>query len=91
MDEQDGQDMNEKSCESCLSMFEIFAARETLVFEFLVAKVDEQANFDSCGVQVVDNLSLMLGCDGLDCFQFNNHLLLHEYIHEKVAYTFASE
>ena len=39
-------------------MFEILASGKPLVFEFRVTEVDEQADFDSGGFQIVDDLAL---------------------------------
>jgi len=90
MDEQDGQDKKQKSCLSCLSMFgvfafdvclsmfEILASGEALVFEFWVAEVDEEADFDPGGIQIIDDLCLVFGGNGFDGFQLDNHLFFND-------------
>jgi hypothetical protein len=41
-------------------MFETLSSGEASVFEFEVAKVDEQTDFDSRGVEIVDDLRRLL-------------------------------
>ena len=69
-------------------MFEVFASGEALVFEFGVAEVDEQADFDAGGVQIIDDLRLVFRGDGFDRFQLDDHLFLNENIRIKVTNAF---
>jgi len=59
-------------------MFVVLASGEALVFKFRVAEVDEQADFDPGGVQIIDDLCLVFGGEGFDRFQLDDHLLLNE-------------
>lgn len=72
-------------------MFVVFASGEAFVFESRVSKIDEQADFDPGGVQVVDDLSLMFGGDGFHRFQLDNHVLLHEDVSVKVTHALTPE
>jgi hypothetical protein len=87
MDEQDGQDKRKESCIFCLSMFKIFSSGEALVFKFWAAEVYEQADFDPGGVEIIDDLRLVFGCDGFDGFQLDDHLFIDEKIGKEVAHT----
>ena len=69
-------------------MFEFLIPGEAFVFEFGASEVDEQANFDPRGVQIIDDLCLVFGSDGFDSFQLDNHLLFNEKIGKKVAHAF---
>ena len=58
-----------------LPLLFLFASGKALVFEFWIAKVDEQADFDSSGVQIIDYLRLVFSGDSFDSFQFDDYLL----------------
>jgi hypothetical protein len=50
------------------------------VFELGASKVDEQADLDPSGFQIVDQLGLMLGSDRLNCLQLDDDFLFDEKI-----------
>ncbi len=66
-------------------MFVFLASGKPFKFEFRVAEVDEKTNFEAGGVKVIDYLSLMLGEQCFDCFEFNQHFSLHQEICVEVA------
>ena len=56
-------------------MFVVLASRKAFVFEFRVPKIEEQANFDSGGVQIIDDLGLVLRGNNFYRFELHDHLL----------------
>ena len=69
----------------------IFVSREAFVFEFGVAEVDEETDFDPGGVQIIDDLCLVFGGNGFDCLQLDDHFLFNKYIRAKVTNAFTSK
>ena len=47
---------------------------ESLVLEALGSKVDQQADFLSGNLEVVDDLGLFNACQGIQRLQFHDHL-----------------
>ena len=72
-------------------MFEFSASCETFKFKLGAAKIDEQSDFDSSGVQIINKLRLVLRKDGFDSLKFHEHIALHEKIGIKITDTFSSE
>lgn len=72
-------------------ILKIFASRKAFVFESRGSKVYQQSHFDARGVEIIDDLSLMFGCNGFDGLQFNNHLLFNNEITIKVTDALPSE
>ena len=60
----------------------IFAAGEAFVFEFLISEIDEQPHFEARRVEIIDDLGLVLGRDGLYGLQFQDHFALHQDVGE---------
>lgn len=72
-------------------MFTFSISREAFVFEFVIAEIDQQPDFDPGGVKIINDLRLMFGRDRFDSLQFDSHLFLNEYIYIKITDAFTPE
>ena len=62
-----------QSCPSCTSLLVV----QPSVFESWSSEVDQQADLDSSGFKIVDQLRLMFWCQSFHSFQFDDDFALN--------------
>lgn len=61
-------------------MFVFFASRKAFVFQSGMAKINQQSDLNSRRITIIDELSLMLWCDRLYGFEFDDHFFFNKNI-----------
>lgn len=83
MDAQDGQD-------STNDIFETISGK-AFVFQLWISKIDEQSDFDTCGINVIYDLRAMDGRYGLSGFQLDDDPPLYKNVYKKLTAVFLAK